>query len=270
MSRNQGSLPRRSPLFFRVFRKYARRFIRKNFHAFRIDGQGAMPDSASRPLIVVMNHASWWDPLVALVLSESTPPMRTHFAPMDAKGLEQYRTLEFLGIFGVELGTTRGSLAFLRQCMAVLARPESVLWITPQGRFVDVRERPTRFKEGLGRLLHRVSQVDVVPLAIEYPFWNDRRPEVLVRFGPLIPVEDGASRSPKDWTRSIEQALEETQDRLAEASRARDPAAFITLIGGTAGVGGLYDLGRRFMSTVRGETFRSEHQISNLSDESKP
>lgn len=253
-------LPRRSPWFFRGFRKYANRHIRKHFHAMRIDRDGPPPAPVDRPVVVVLNHASWWDPLSALSLTETLPGDRVHYAPIDALGLEQYRILERVGFFGVEPGTTRGSLAFLRRAEAILARPESALWITAQGRFTDPRERPTRFKEGLGHLLHRVSGVALVPLAIEYPFWNDRLPEILARFGPSIAIDDGAARSPSDWTRLAELALEETQDRLADSARARDPAAFDTWMRGAAGVGGFYDLGRRAAARLRGETYSAEHR----------
>jgi 1-acyl-sn-glycerol-3-phosphate acyltransferase len=253
-------LPRRSARFFRGFRKYARRYVRKHFHAMRIDAAGAPPPLPDGPLIVAMNHPSWWDPMTAVVLSGLFPDSRTHYAPMDAEGVAQYRVLEWLGIFGIEMRTTRGSLMFLRKCAAVLARPESVLWITAQGRFVDVRDRPTRFKDGLGLLLHRSAGVSVLPLAIEYPFWNDRLPELLVRFGPIIRVDDGAADSATGWTRRIESALETLQDQLAETARSRDASAFDVLIGGTAGVGGLYDASRRFLAPLRGRRFVADHQ----------
>lgn len=253
-------LPRRSARFFRGFRRYARRYIRKHFHAMRIDRDGLPPPLPDGPLIIAMNHPSWWDPMTAVVLSGLMPDARAHYAPMDEGGVAQYRFMEWLGIFGIEMGTTRGSLVFLRKCGAVLARPESVLWMTAQGTFVDVRERPMRFKEGLGLLLHRSSNVSVLPLALEYPFWNDRLPELLVRFGSLIPVDHGSVDSPTDWTRKIESALEAVQDRLAEKALGRDASGFETLIGGTAGVGGLYDVGRRFLAPVRGRRFVADHQ----------
>ncbi len=61
---------------------------------------------------------------------------------------------------------------------------------------------------------------------------------------------------------AIEQALEETQDHLAEEARRRDPAAFITVVGGTAGVGGIYDSWRRLRAAIRGESFHPEHRIT--------
>jgi 1-acyl-sn-glycerol-3-phosphate acyltransferase len=261
--------PRRSPWLIRLFSNYSRRYIGRHFHALRVSREGTVPVLPEQPLIIAANHASWWDPLIGLVLSREMPECRAHYVPIDVKGLEQYRFLERLGFFGIEVGTTRGSLAFLRQSLAVLSRPESVLWITAQGEFTDIRERPTRLKEGIGHLIHRLDSVTVVTLAIEYTFWNDRLPEVLVRFGSAIEVSSGREASPAAWTARIGQALEETQDRLAEEARRRDPADFTTVVGGRAGVGGVYDLWRHSRARLRGESFDPEHQLGNRSPTAK-
>ncbi len=253
------SLPRRSAWFFRGFRRHARRYVARNFHALRLDRDGP-PVDPSGPLVVVVNHSSWWDPMTGLVLTGLFNPGRVHYALMSEFGLNQYRILERMGFFGVEPGTTRGGAAFLRKARAILARPESALWFTPQGRFADVRERPTRFQEGLGRLMRRSSGATVLPLALEYPFWNDRRPEALARFGAATVVEDGRSRSAEDWKRLVETAMEAAQDALAESSRSRDASRFETVVAGSAGVGGVYDWGRRLKAAARGEGFSREHK----------
>ena len=91
----------------------------------------------------------------------------------------------------------------------------------------------------------------IVPLAIEYPFWNDRCPEVLVRFGRPIEIEDGRdpisrANGPRDRT-----ALEDELDALAIEVAWPRPGAFTTLLEGTAGVGGVYDVWRRMRACAR-------------------
>ncbi len=102
-------------------------------------------------------------------------------------------------------GSRRERLAadsqFLRSSQAILAAPESMIWITAQGAFVDPRERPVVLKTGIGHLAHRITGVIIVPLAMEYPFWNDRCPEALVRFGsPRSTLQSGRDRSVAEWT----------------------------------------------------------------------
>jgi 1-acyl-sn-glycerol-3-phosphate acyltransferase len=254
-----NAIPRRSPALFRLFRWYARRYVARHFHAVRVSRTGLLPELPSRPVVVVLNHPSWWDPLIALILSGSMPDCRVHHAPIEAIGLAQYPFLARIGFFGFESGTAAGATRFLRTSLSILARPEAVLWITAQGAFVDPRERPTVLMSGIGHLAHRMREGIILPLAIEYPFWNDRCPEVLVRFGRAIEIDSGRTGSPREWTSLTEQSLQASLDTLADEAKARDPAAFTTLIGGTAGVGGVYDVWRRLRARLGGTTFHPEH-----------
>ena len=122
--------------------------------------------------------------------------------------------------------------------------PRTALWITAQGRFADARERPAGVQPGVAHLARRLKQAVILPLALEYPFWEERYPEALARFGQAIVVERGADRSVEEWRTCIEEALASAQDALAAEAQRRDPAAFETLVGGKAGVGGVYDCWR--------------------------
>jgi 1-acyl-sn-glycerol-3-phosphate acyltransferase len=241
------------------FRWYARRYARKGFHALRVAQPGFPSIDPAGPLLVAANHAGWWDPLVGLILAERYLPEREHYAPIDEAMLARYRFFARLGFFGVEPGTRRGATAFLRATDEIFARPGTALWITPQGRFADVRERPVTLRDGVGHAARRMRGGTVLPLAIEYPFWEERTPEALCLWGEPIVVEDGATREPGAWTAAIAAGLESAMDSLARTSIARDSSRFETILGGTAGVGGFYDLWRALRARLRGEGFRREH-----------
>ena len=51
------------------------------------------------------------------------------------------------------------------------------------GRFCDVRERPVPIMPGLTRLPELAPEAVFLPLALEYPFWSEKRPEALACFG---------------------------------------------------------------------------------------
>jgi 1-acyl-sn-glycerol-3-phosphate acyltransferase len=214
------------------------------------------------PLVVYVNHASWWDPLVCLLLQQHCFPGRSAFAPIDATALAQYRFFARLGFFGVEQNHVRGAAQFWRVANELLQRPASILWLTPQGRFADARERPARFRPGLGHLPERGATAAYVPLALEYAFWEERKPEVLGRFGEVEIVEQCTSRRPAragDWTRHFEEKLARTQDALAAEVRRREPADFRTLLHARSGVGLGYDTWRRLRAWLGGRPFHSEH-----------
>ena len=258
-ARGARPLPRPWPWLVRIFTRYSRYYLRKNFHAVRLSRQGRPPDPGDGPLIVVLNHPSWWDPLTALILKDFFPPDYRHFAPIAAAALKKYRFFERLGFFGVEQNSLRGAADFLEVSKALLARPRTALWVAAQGRFTDMRERPIRLRPGVAHLARRLEGGVVVPLALEYPFWNERFPEALARFGLPIPIGKGRYLSIKEWVSRIGAGLEATQDALAVEAAARDPKAFESCVGGKAGVGGIYDIWRRWRAWLRGERFQAGH-----------
>lgn len=180
---------------------------------------------------------------------------------MDAGMLKQYGIFKRLGFFGVEKGTRRGAAQFLRTGLDLLEQTDHMLWLTPEGRFTDVRTTPPQFAPGLGHLAARLNNVTLVPLAIEYTFWQERLPEVLVRFGAPVPVvaPHFPGSSPAQWTWRLEQALADTQFALARAAKRRQGKAFIELLHGHRGVGGIYDWWCSLKTWVRGEPFKRAH-----------
>ena len=233
--RNQRlEAPRVQRRLLQLFHLYARWYLWRHMHAIRVNTLRP-PKLDGLPVIVCMNHPSWWDPLVALTLALRLYPGRTHYAPMEASALSKYGFFERLGFFGVEPGRASGAATFLRRGSAILARADSMLWVTAQGAFRDARERPVDLRGGIGKLVERNPGVAVLPVALEYVFWDERFPEVLVRFGePLIDPEPSILSS----------ALQHTQDALAAAAMTRNAAAFETFAGGRTGVGGIYGLWR--------------------------
>ena len=253
--------PAISPWLLRWFIAYSRRYLRRHFHSLRVARDGFPPPDTARALVLYGNHSSWWDPLVGLVLKAEFFGGRNAFAPMDAAALQKYKLFRKLGFFGVERSTRRGAAQFLRTAKNLLRAPDTLLLITPQGRFADVRERPVQFEAGLGHLAARAEGAVFLPMATELIFWEERLPEILVRFGEPVTIgaADAASRDAAGWTALFEQKLAATQDALTLQVQRRDPAEFKTLLRGGAGQGGFYDWWRSIQARLRGQSFQKEH-----------
>jgi 1-acyl-sn-glycerol-3-phosphate acyltransferase len=238
-----------------------RGYFRRNFHGVRVRGADRLAEIPG-PLIVYANHASWWDPMVSFLLAERLFPSRRHFAPMDARALARYRLLGKFGIFGVEMDTPRGAVQFLRSGAAVLASG-GVLWITPQGKFVDSRTRPLVFKPGLAALAARAATAQggctVLPLAIEYCFWDERTPECLLEFGAPLLIPPGTTASALEGR--FESALESAMNSLRQAAIERNPRLFTELSAGRAGTGGFYAFGKRIKALFLRQQYQPEHTI---------
>ena len=243
-----------------LFGWYSQRYLRRHFHSLRVSLLGLPPANLQLPTVIYSNHASWWDPLVGLALMREFLRGKNVFTPMEETALERYGFFKQLGAFGVEQGTGRGAVEFLRRAQAILHAGQNILWLTPQARFADARERPVQFKPGIGHMPRLAERICFVPVAIEYAFWEERLPEILVRFGqPFETSNTDGQVKPPVWTEFFSQRLTQTQDALAADVLRRDPARFRCLLHGRAGVGGSYDLWRAFRAGWRGEKFQPEH-----------
>ena len=250
----------------RFFRRYARRFIAKNFHSVRLlnavpekDTDRPKADAMSRistifadqtdnsgPLVIAANHPSWWDPMVAIFLAEKFAKQRRHYAPIEDVMLERYGIFKNLGFYGVEKDTAKGLKDFLHVGNHILEQADSVIWMTPEGNFTDPRVRPISIKKGLASLVSKNTKAKVLPLAIEYTFWNEKKPEILVHAGKLISAENIPSNDNPSSTltkrlhEEIQTQMQLAIDDLASFSQQRNPQHFSSLLGGSAGVGGFY------------------------------
>lgn len=242
-----------------LFAAYSRWYLGRHFHSLRVSRAG-LPPELDAPAVIYSNHAAWWDPLAGLMLSREFFAGKKVFAPMDAVALERYGFFKKLGAFGVEQGKRRGAVQFLRTARSILQEPDNILWLTPQSRFADVRERPARFKSGIGHLPGCAARICFLPVAMEYTFWEECLPEILVRCGEPREIRaDDARLDAAIWTDFFASQLTETQNALAAEARARKPERFVCLLRGGAGVGGVYDVWRALKAKWRGQEFKPEH-----------
>ncbi len=248
----------RSPAMFRAFGWYLHWYFYRNFDAVRISRAGWPDLPPGRPVIIYSNHPSWWDPAFFILLSATVVRDRAGFGPMDQATLGQYGFMERLGIFGIDPATARGAARFMEVGLRVLRDPSAAMWITAEGHFTDNRSRPVALRPGLAHLARRVPNAVLVPLAVEYSFWNERKPVALARFGR--PVEAGSPRDTAAWTAVLSAALEAEMDTLAAESATRDPALFRKIVSGGSGVGGIYDVWRRSRAWARGKPARLSHE----------
>jgi len=256
-----GEVPAVPKWFQSGFHAFLTPYLRRHFHCIGVHRQGYWPsgEPTGEPTIVYSNHPAWFDPLIAHYLNAQLFTPRQFFAPIDAAALQQYQVFAKLGFYGVDLQSASGAAAFLQTSLAILGDAQSALWITPEGRFCDVRDRSQPLLPGLAHLCSKLKCGRVIPLAMEYVFWHERLPLCLVRFGqPLEPTQADTWDKPT-WNARLESGLRQTQDQLAQSVIARDAAAFQPLLLGRGGAGGLYDWMRRWKCWLTGKPFVPEH-----------
>ena len=253
----------RSTAWLRFFRFALQRQLRRSFHAVRLAKPGLPPVSDGLPLIVYFNHPSWWDGALVPVVMERLFPARRVFGPIDDEALQRYGFMRRIGFFGVKRDSYAGASTFLRVGRRLLSRADTLFCLTPEGHFTDPRMRPLVLQTGLARLISSVPRVTVLPMAIEYPFWNERLPEALVGFGEPRVLGRNVVTPSNDLHGGLVDALSQAMDRLRDAALDRDATRFTELFAGTVGVGGAYDLGRRLRAWAGGERFDAAHEAAH-------
>ena len=254
----RAELPNVSRFLFRGFSWYVPRYLRRHFNAVRVAKATAPVLSADQAVICFGNHPGWWDPLIAFMLHRRYFSDRTMYAPIDQAALQQYPVFRKLGFYGIDLNSLDGAKRFLLITRELLKQPATAIWMTPGGDFTDVRTRVI-FQPGLGHIAATVSNVTLVPVALEYTFWYQRNAEALVEFGPPIRT-CSVQQSKEAWQTELEGRLAVAQASLAQKAMSRDDAQFEVVLAGSAGLGGLYDLARRVRSRLTGADFDLRHR----------
>ncbi len=211
------------------------------------------------PLIVVLNHPSWWDPLVGFVLTELFPD-RAHYFPMDAHALEAISNLPATGRIWYRAGNSPRSQR-----------------VSPHGSR-DPRSATDRALDHGPGPLRRRTRTAAWPSSpgwlISHVAWNERS---FCRWHWSIPSgkSDVPKRSPGSARPSSSSGALTGPSRsgvcasnnpwpaprmpLPVKHKAGTPTVFETLVGGKAGVGSVYDFRRSLLARVFGEGFRPEH-----------
>jgi hypothetical protein len=234
-------------------------FTGRKLRAVRVTHWGVPDFDPARSHVVFANHPSWWDGVAFMLLQTTFAAGREVYTPMDAAALEKYAFMKRLGVFGIQQDSARGAIAFLRIAEGVLASPTRMLWMNAPGRFCDVRERPVPIAPGVIRLPEIAPGAVFHPLALDYPFWSESRPEMLAAFGEPI---DGASLAALDRdsrAEALRHALTATMDRLAADATARDATRFRTIAAGREGMGGIYGRWKHLRAILSGKPFDGRH-----------
>lgn len=195
------------------FSGHARSRIRNTFGEVRVWGlDAARKHAVEAPLLVVSNHTSWWDPLVALHVSTHLLETTGH-ALMDAKNLRRLPFFALVGGFGVELGNREDRAAIIRYAAELLETPNHLVWIFPQGAERPNDERPLGFRRGSGEIARISPQAKVLPVGLRYEFGGVEKPTLWISFGEVVPSQHDAVKN-RD---AQEEAVTRELDRIKSA-----------------------------------------------------
>jgi 1-acyl-sn-glycerol-3-phosphate acyltransferase len=230
---------RKSRLFERLFLAYTRKILRRQFHHVSVGGvENIALIDRTRPFIFCCNHSSWWDGMIAFVLSKDLLRCDS-YAMMEEKQMNRYRFFRKIGAFSVVRESPRQAVASMRYAASLFGGPNVGLWIYPQGVMLPNDVRPLGLQQGAARIASLVKGVQFVPVAHRYEFLQEQRPEALVLFGK--PWTPDISRTPREITAELENRLTGLLESLRDRVVRNDLKGFTLLVEGRQSVNVRFD-----------------------------
>ncbi|MEZ4414491.1 MAG: lysophospholipid acyltransferase family protein [Gemmatimonadota bacterium] len=187
----------------------------RSLHAVRILGAPTALD-ATRPLLIVANHASWWDGFLVQRLARRLRPVAQLHTIMLERELRRAPFLRHTGALGLVPGSLASTRSLLKRLHALRrASPELVVQVYPQGRIVPSRRRPLGFQRGVGAIARALVDPIILPVGLHLEPLNHPRPTAFVVCGP--PVPDGRTPSAEELEDHVTRGLDRFLARIDEA-----------------------------------------------------
>ncbi len=187
--------------------------LQNRFYAFRYSGvENYKNRDKEYPTILYSPHCNWWD---GIVMYNITHRICHKEIRLMVEELNRFPLLRRGGAYSVNKKSAQSAMKALQYSVDLLKDLRNILCIFPQGIIRPPHYRPFKFQTGLAYIaqnaVKRYGKVNLIPIAVDYCFLRDNRPEVIVRFGQRTELTD-QNIDRKELTHNLENALTETCD----------------------------------------------------------
>jgi 1-acyl-sn-glycerol-3-phosphate acyltransferase len=129
------------------------------------------------PVLLIANHASWWDGFWALFLNIKVFKRKFHFMMLEEQ-LRKYWYFNHAGGFSVKK-KSRSVLETLHYTSSLLTDRNNLVLLFPQGEIGSVQKDSFDFEKGIERILAGVkNQVQIVFLVSLTDYFSSKKPEI--------------------------------------------------------------------------------------------
>ena len=191
--------------------------LQNRFYAFRYRGaENYFEAEKDVPTILFAPHCNWWD---GIVFDNITHRIFHKEIRLMVEELNRFPLLRRGGAYSVNKRSPQSAMKALQYSVDVVGDLRNILCIFPQGIIRPPHFRPIQFQTGLAYIaenaVKKFGKVNLIPVAIDYSFFRDNRPEVIVEFGERIELRkdnDLDKLSRKELTHYLERSLSQTCD----------------------------------------------------------
>lgn len=154
------------------FHWYARQIIGRHF--FRVEAEISFTDR-HLPVLLLGNHSSWWDGFFASYINHHYLRRRFHFM-MQQEHLQKNWFFQYTGGFSVKKHS-RTLVESLLYAAELLASPQNMVLLYPQGEIQSVFEPYLRFEKGTDYIFRRLKNpVHLLFLATLSDYFSNKKP----------------------------------------------------------------------------------------------
>ncbi|CAN5724106.1 lysophospholipid acyltransferase family protein [soil metagenome] len=200
--------------FEKIFAVYNRNLLKRRFHSLNVTNFSPLKNRNKQiPLIIYVNHSSWWDGLVLFEILKTGE--FDSYVMMEEKQLAKLKLFRMLGAFSVDRENYREAIKSAEYAVNLLkSGNKKALLIFPQGEILPNDLRPIKFFKGLSFIVEKLGECNIVPCSVRYEFLNEYKPEIFVRFGNLNTFEFVNNFERKYFTEILENRMTDNLDIL--------------------------------------------------------
>ena len=211
-----------SPFWLKVADFFFYRMLESRFYAFRFKGaENFYKKDPSTPVIMFAPYSNWWDGIVGYTICNRIFNKEIRLM---VEELNRFPLLRRAGAFNVNKKSPQASMEALKYSVEAVGDTNNILYIFPQGIIKPPNFRPIELQTGLAYIADKTAKkygkVALIPVAVNFMFLRDNRPEVLVEIGEPIEYKAGEIDR-KESTKYFGQVLEKLCDKqIYEISQA--------------------------------------------------
>lgn len=174
---------------------FARWSLYSSFHRVWLQSHGPLPEPRDGPLLLYLNHSSWWDGYMMYVIHRVV--LRGRFDAhllMEERQLRAFRFFTWSGAFSINRHDPRDVRRAQLYAVNLLrgGRRPRALFVFPQGKIVPQDRRPLETFPGVARIIAKAGSVTLCPVALRYEFLGEQWPHAFIRIGPTHKVANPA------------------------------------------------------------------------------
>ena len=143
---------RHKPAYTTFFRFFSRWKLKMHFHHLYTELEHPDP---GKPLLLIMNHFSWWDGFIGYYLNNQYFRKKFHVMMLEEE-LSKRMFLNKAGAFSIRK-SNRSILESIRYSGDILSSPDNMLLMFPQGVFQSQYHQTLKFERGIEKILNRSS-----------------------------------------------------------------------------------------------------------------